>query len=525
MKLLFQNNDGKWVSTGNAEGIKKFEVAIIDHVNVEFERNGTGKVELEALNDVLENVKFDSLYKFLSVKGRLSFDLVGGHSESVDAIGIGTEQTPYRVTDNSKLYFFRSDDCNNIIKIKVGDKKFDVCSLYAASRERNKGLVFFKTRDGDYWCNIEDLAVNWNESIENNINSKIEGAVDMVQVTSLNTIFYGPPGTGKTYSLKGAVARLFEKEPEDYANFKALMDAFPRQIEFLTFHQSYSYEDFIEGITAKTNNEGGIEYVIKNGVFKVLCRRAYAYKKLAENGLSEEDINGYADAIEHYAKSTDEQLNESNDDIAVLKNLLNGSATDTPEQAKAEQATAARKFVICIDEINRGNISKIFGELITLIEDTKRYGADDVISATLAGSGDQLHVPDNLYIIGTMNTADRSIAKLDVALRRRFDFVPMYPVANLIKHRKSKEFLERLNDAIFEKNSSHELAVGHAFFMSVRGDKDFWRVLKAKVIPLLEEYFLEDRQRVCEVLQKALDCHDVNFDARTFSYSIDGNPL
>lgn len=522
MKLLFRDENGGWKDAGTAKGRTQFKVQYNGGAEVaKFERENTGKVhQLKNLNDVLANQAFDSLCDFLTTEQWLQFVLIGkhGNAHNTQIPSVIENHAPIILRTVSKLYFFRDNDRENTVPLRVGNETLEVCSLYAASGEENKEVVFLKTKNGEYWCKIEDLASNWNGRNENKSESKAIGAVDMVEVTSLNTIFYGPPGTGKTYSLKEAVARLFGKDPEDYLNFKALMDAFPKQIEFLTFHQSYSYEDFIEGITAKTNNEGDIKYVIKNGVFKAFCRRAYVYKKLAENGLTENEIEQYSDAIELYAQSTDEQLVESNN-ISELRELLDNASTGAHKQSKD-----ARKFVICIDEINRGNISKIFGELITLIEDTKRYGAKDVISATLAGSGDQLHVPDNLYIIGTMNTADRSIAKLDVALRRRFDFFPMYPKTGLIEDDKVRTFLVLLNKAIFDKKSSHELAVGHAFFIGVKS-AGLRRVLKNKVIPLLEEYLMENRDEVCAVLRQALPGKNVDFDDRTFSYTIDGKKL
>ena len=281
---------------------------------------------------------------------------------------------------------------------------------------------------------------------------------------SLNTILYGPPGTGKTYkSVIYAVAicegyddiQDIETEPfEDilkrYRNLKN-----EGRIAFTTFHQSYGYEEFIEGIKPELNADDeskSISYVIEPGVFKSFC----------------------AAAKEH------------------------------PDE----------RFAFIIDEINRGNISKIFGELITLIEDTKRAGVPEAMEATLPYSKESFSVPDNVYIIGTMNTADRSIAMIDTALRRRFEFVEMMPDTAVLTNLgidKIKINDEDLNIAkmleIMNKRIEYlydrEHTIGHAFFTTLKNDasiESLEDVFKRKVIPLLQEYFYEDYEKIRLVL-------------------------
>jgi 5-methylcytosine-specific restriction endonuclease McrBC GTP-binding regulatory subunit McrB len=272
----------------------------------------------------------------------------------------------------------------------------------------------------------------------------------------LNVIFFGPPGTGKTYTT---VERAVEVCDPTFAGAKTREDFKKRyqellaagQVVFTTFHQSYSYEDFIEGIRAETTEDGSINYVIKSGIFKQLCEKAT-------------------------------------------------EATD-------------KKFVIIIDEINRGNISRIFGELITLIEESKRDGASEAMRAVLPYSRDKenqpvyFSVPNNVYIIGTMNTADRSLAGLDLALRRRFDFKEMMPdVATLRGLKVNGIEIDKLLTVINQRIEvllDREHTIGHAYFIGLNNTStisDLAAIFKNKVIPLLQEYFYEDWEKINMVL-------------------------
>ena len=220
--------------------------------------------------------------------------------------------------------------------------------------------------------------------------------------------------------------------------------------QFVTFHQSYGYEDFIEGIRAETV-DGSIRYEVKKGIFRTFCERA------------EEDLE-------------------------------NGTENN---------------FLFVIDEINRGNISKIFGELITLIEPEKRIGAAEEIRVTLPYSGDQFGIPMNVYVLGTMNTADRSIAMMDTALRRRFDFVEMMPDSGLIRKKVGEsgsiegfnlaDILDAMNERIaYLYDREHTL--GHAFFMNNNTLADVKRTFENKIIPLLQEYFYDDFRKIKAIL-------------------------
>ena len=282
-----------------------------------------------------------------------------------------------------------------------------------------------------------------NEVIESTLNLNIENT------NALNQILFGPPGTGKTYhTIEAAVKAAepnftWETREELQTKYQKLVDE--KRIRFVTFHQSYGYEEFVEGLKANSK-EGDISYNVEAGVFREICQQA-------------------------------------------------------------ESSTPKQNHVLIIDEINRGNISKIFGELITLIEPSKRKDEDEALELTLPYSGESFSVPNNLHIIGTMNTADRSLAMMDTALRRRFDFVEMMPKPDLLGTIKVddqtelnlKLLLETLNKRI-EILYDREHTLGHAFFINVTTLEELKIVFKNKVIPLLEEYFFEDWSKIRLVL-------------------------
>ena len=280
-----------------------------------------------------------------------------------------------------------------------------------------------------------------------------------------NMILYGPPGTGKTFNTVIYAVAIIENKTVDEIrreaaeNYTAVKDRYDacldKTIQFTTFHQSYSYEEFIEGIKPKLDEDeqdSKLEYKVADGVFKLFCENA-------ENDPS-------------------------------------------------------NNYVFIIDEINRGNISKIFGELITLIEETKRKGEAEAAEATLPYSGKSFGVPGNVYILGTMNTADRSIALLDTALRRRFAFVEMMPDPNVLRQLHADvvtvgnaeadiaAMLSVINRRI-EFLYDREHMIGHAFFTPLRKDNSIEKlaeIFRNSIIPLLQEYFYEDYEKIRMVL-------------------------
>jgi hypothetical protein len=368
----------------------------------------------------------------------------------------------------------------------------------------------------------------------------------------LNQILYGPPGTGKTHNaidhalsiVKGTdLAGMSRRQIKE--EFDALISE--GQIQFVTFHQSYSYEEFVEGIKPSVNG-GNVEYNIVDGIFKKLCLRAQN-TKLLETG---EQFSNSRGGIFTISKINNEIIEITRDEgsiitlpkglVSGLLNLLNENTITieniqrrekdgTPlqdlldtkydkyifgydsilksilEYILSKKIPTKPKYVIVIDEINRGNISKIFGELITLIEDSKRIGAREELRTKLTYSGadgDELFgVPSNVYIVGTMNSADRSIALIDTALRRRFTFFEYTADSTLLP-----EDVEGINlqDLVQVMNSRIEFLLdkdhllGHAYFINVATKNDLCSVFRNKVIPLLEEYFYGDYEKIQLVL-------------------------
>ncbi len=395
----------------------------------------------------------------------------------------------------------------------------------------------------------------------------------------LNLILYGPPGTGKTYNTTAFAARLIEGgdpfeimtnlENNELSDIEVKRFAELRksgQIEFITFHQSYSYEDFVEGIKPDVEKEE-MKFKRVDGIFKNICVKAKenyeisqkspdeineslsflkaleTVKELVINAdktnpikindtayflFAEDDafrysadnwtLNGkgfdgfrmkYSDLIEFYKNDIQER--------SEIKNLSNISGLAKQHASyffkayeivknhmknikEIKNSVKKQNFVLIIDEINRGNISRIFGELITLIEEDKRDGK---LTVKLPYSQEDFTVPSNLFIIGTMNTADRSIALLDIALRRRFTFFRFDPRPELVENTKAKEIMIKLNEKIKEYKGT-DFQIGHSYFMKVTNDEELETVLKYKINPLLEEYFVNDSKRL-EELKSLMD--------------------
>lgn len=453
----------------------------------------------------------------------------------------------------------------------------------------------------------------------------------MDNLIPLNQILYGPPGTGKTYhTIEAAVKAAdpsfsWHSREELKAEYDRLVSE--KRIRFVTFHQSYGYEEFVEGLRAESDNDGNLSYPIKDGVFKSISDEAAAQKVAKPELLSEDariwqlsiESSGHSEVKQfclennlgsigwgHVGDMTPAKRTQESDDVlaaettpnqATLRHFCNSMAigdvvfcvsgqktieaigvvsgdyefrpdgisvredychvrpikwlakglnlnvydlncqTRLPIKTCSELTRFSvpelltllnkknifldkgvnqdtQRFVLVIDEINRGNISKIFGELITLIEPSKRADQPEALELVLPYSGKAFSVPDNLHIIGTMNTADRSLAMMDTALRRRFDFVEMMPKPELLESAVVKgidlqRLLEVLNQRI-EILYDREHTLGHAFLMPVKAlvDKDkeelafseLQSVFQNKIIPLLEEYFFEDWSKIRLVL-------------------------
>jgi 5-methylcytosine-specific restriction endonuclease McrBC GTP-binding regulatory subunit McrB len=491
----------------------------------------------------------------------------------------------------------------------------------------------------------------------------------------LNQIFFGPPGTGKTFHTINEAIKI--ADPEFYkihkndreqlkARFKLLSlkndNESVGQIGFTTFHQSFSYEDFIEGIKPNEPKEGDafLKYEIQEGVFKKICRlandslnavavdteslislsteeyeKAHFYKMSLGNTQDESDNEIYEYCIENNCISIGfgNQLDFTGKDEKELRSFGNDNDLDsfsiqamnlfsnylkignyvvisygnkyvravgkvtgdykyrddselpnnlhykhfrsvewifTDEKISANEIynknlsqqtiykldkkyikqeffvkekkidthrlpKNPKNFVLVVDEINRGNVSSVFGELITLIEKDKRAGADEELSVTLPYSKETFSVPHNVYIIGTMNTADRSIEALDTALRRRFSFREMPPKPELIKTVGSLKstngklgdidvvkILKTINNRI-EKLIDKDHKIGHSYFLNISSKQDLIDTFRDKVIPLLEEYFFGDFGKISLVLGSSFISKE-SADGVTFATSNDYDP-
>ena len=486
---------------------------------------------------------------------------------------------------------------------------------------------------------LPELKEMWNKLINREENSKTSNVGDeketMKKEFDKNVIFYGPPGTGKTYTTAKRAVEICktesEKELTDYSEIMKRYNELKKKnrIEFITFHQSYGYEEFIEGIKpivlneddesedesennkeSKTNIkiESDIKYDVVDGIFKKFCDNARKAIIETDNNNNNNDIPLEAivwkvtvrnkvikDCFDNSHVRIDWNLDD-NDAVGFVKEIkkgdiiittdksrtrINGIAVVTDDKGytldKEERDTTTRNvkwlaknidenikninkekmlhrrtvarvpnmkvediiklakeknqkelskivikenkepYVFIIDEINRGNISKIFGELITLIETTKRSGEGkkECISTKLPYSKEEFTVPDNVYIIGTMNTADRSIALMDTALRRRFKFEEMLPDYDLLKDIFVEDkgtkvnigaMLKVINERI-EYLYDREHTIGHAVFLEkMENDKididinKLENIFKKNIIPLLQEYFYEDYEKIRIVL-------------------------
>lgn len=295
-----------------------------------------------------------------------------------------------------------------------------------------------------------------------------------------NLVLCGPPGTGKTYETIERSVNIID--PSFSGNHSAYKQRFDQlvhgnRIAFITFHQSYSYEDFVEGIRPVLDQ--------KSSEPRYECR-AGIFKQLAVNALFD-CLEGVDTAPLREATYTDEQK------AGIIQEFLTQGEKGT---RKLKPESKWKRYVLIIDEINRGNISKILGELITLIESDKRLrnGNDqNSLTVTLPYSGHRFAVPANLFLLATMNTADKSIALVDVALRRRFDFeelpVDLQVCEDLTDGMRSA--LKELNQRIvLRKDRDHQ--IGHAYFMNVADDDSFNHTFRRQIIPLLQEYFYND---------------------------------
>lgn len=353
---------------------------------------------------------------------------------------------------------------------------------------------------------------------KSDLNSEINEKKKMEETKLLEEkkqlILYGPPGTGKTYQTKNISEDLLDKivkdEQEDRTSnvierYKNLVK--DGRVEFITFHPSYSYEEFIEGITVNSESEGDsdLDYMIKDGVFKRLCARALACAMGKDDWKKHGNINKVKEGKKN--EVLDATKGAYNWDSIYTK-YKESQDIDWEEVCEDKN----KRFLLIIDEINRGDISKIFGELMTLVEDDKRLGEEEEKIARLTYSSQEFSVPPNVYLLGTMNTADRSIAMLDIALRRRFSFGDMYPDEEAFEKLENEydvesgseknplalsiKRLKEINDNIRKEDKlGRDKMVGQSYLYQLDNKED-WNTTKRvwfhEIFPLLEEYCWDD---------------------------------
>jgi len=437
----------------------------------------------------------------------------------------------YEIYNEESLESLRSDlKPGDIVIIRRDSKVVEILSL--------------DNDDGNWAC-------IWQGNIDTPINIplKLEKTIDKILEQKGQVILYGVPGTGKTWLANEYIKKKIKENSDgvdvedirlrNNEDWNSFAEMFRKILEnknishknkygFTTFHQSYAYEEFIEGFRPKTKDNGNenIMYEVEDGIFKKMCILAI-YEALKVNSLNNIEFNIDFNDIE----DVDEKIYKKIKEIVIEKLKEHKKSKNV---FKSEDFKNAPKYYLIIDEINRGNISNILGELITLLEMDKRLTGKNEIIVTLPYSRDPFAVPPNLYIIGTMNTADRSIALLDIALRRRFGFIEIEPEEELLRKDKllenwrkickdndneyqkvenelnelfnklgSDEFLKNLlkslNKRIVKlKDKDHR--IGHSYFLKVKDIEDLKFVWFYEIIPLLEEYFYDDWDNLKEIL-------------------------
>lgn len=581
----------------------------------------------------------------LDASDNLIYILNGNHSEEdMKALNLSTKEVKQNVDNGT---YGKVQIARIITREEINNERLDDNAIIKAILAAvNALLPYYGLVLGK---NIEEIPINslLNKGKDSPISVNKEGKVKMLE-SNKNIILYGPPGTGKTYNTVIYAVAIVEGKSIDDVSKEVYSSVFERyrkyksegKIAFSTFHQSYGYEEFIEGIkpqlAADDESTGNLEYKIESGSFKKFCEKAKHIKvqtaslginsnptiwKVSLKGSGNNEIKddcfrnnririGWANRDKVL---TDESTFHSNKERSILTyfqdemkagdivltlldqeridgiGIITGDAewlddgdhyprsrsvewiatgikeniVNINQGTKLTSSTVYRldkidqsaihkmiekystnqdvvveeskgNFVFIIDEINRGNISKIFGELITLIETTKRLGETEATTARLPYSGTEFGVPNNVFILGTMNTADRSIALMDTALRRRFKFIEMMPREEVLEGIKVGEVnivkvLKAINSRI-EFLFDREHTIGHAYFTPLAKEPTLEKladIFQNSIIPLLQEYFYEDYSKIQLILGDNVKPADFKFikdEAVKIKEVFKGNP-
>jgi 5-methylcytosine-specific restriction protein B len=419
------------------QGINVFESSNIDFLNEILERLEQGDLQefnqrhrntdtsngLKQYIKFLDNIDYEGFKKYLQSKNYAEKTVRNNVAYIKRTLDILKNFEWFNGTNNQKILKFSFQD-------HTFKKEFDKFNPYNPANDST--FTNFRESARKY----KDFLLTHKDEVKMHDNLKKQ-----TNITQQNIILYGAPGIGKTYNYKNLISMIENQEKSQKEIFDTIannsvilensIEIPTERVAFITFHQSYSYEDFIEGF--RPQEDGTIQ--LKDGIFKEFC--------------------------------------------------------DTTRKDKEQN------YYLVIDEINRGNISKIFGELITLIEEDKR----EELSVILPYSKQPFSIPKNLYIIATMNSTDKSIATIDIALRRRFTFIKMKPNPNLVKDENTKLFMQQLNKYI-EENLGKDYLVGHSYFMSVETQEELEFVKEYKIKPLLEEYFYVENKDADTILKE-----------------------
>jgi predicted RNA-binding protein with PUA-like domain len=544
IELWNYRNSNYWIFQGNPNAFD-FETAI--------------------RNNLLEDWTVSAHKDKIKIGDKVILWISGKHSGCYSLAEITSE--PHDVSNSKDSHLWKTEDKNSLkAGIKITHNLIDNPLLWSKIKG-TQGLENLKV--GNQGTNFSATKKEYKTIYDLISNSTASNNTEDMQAK--NIILYGPPGTGKTYNSIDKAVEIASTEKFNLNNHKANKNVFDElrkagQIEFVTFHQNYSYEDFVVGISPDVTS-GTLRFDKREGIFKQLAERAKQnwltatnkkevsidfnfvfntfFSKLIEEEVKEVEIpmksKGYKfkvtsiDIDEGRIKFT-KQSGGTGHDLLVknLKAIYEGSldygveglgvyynplvehlkefAESLEPQKSADEQL--KKFVLIIDEINRANISKVFGELITLLEDDKRLGGENELKITLPNGEKEFGVPPNLYIIGTMNTADKSIALIDIALRRRFEFIGYYPEYEELNEEEST-LLRKVNEAVFKEKKSADYLIGHAYFMK---GQTIEIVLQNKVIPLLMEYFSGKTDIVSKIF--ADTNWNVTYDTTNFLWDI-----